>query len=563
MLKNLQILQLSMKKTYLLLFLILLSSCGVRKSIKHLPETDDYNQEIPKPIQHSPTIFTYNDNFLFKNKQNNLWEMYVEGDALQRGLIMGSLSDSLIKKQEHVFFGKIKEMVPSRFKQRMLRQFLKYYNRKLYLNVSEEYQTEIYGLSQYAADSLEYIAPKYLRTLYLHGAHDIGHALSDLSLVGCTSFAVWGENSADGSLLIGRNLDFYAGDEFAKDKVVYFIKPDLGHPYMSVSWPGMIGVVSGMNLEGLSVTINAGKSDIPWVAKTPISILAREILQYAKNIDEAIAIAKKREVFVSESIMIGSAADKKAVIIEISPDNFGVYDVENSSKIVCANHFQSATYADDENNKKQILESHSKYRFDRMSGLLAENKKITPQEAVTILRTTSGLKNEPLGYGNEKSLNQLLAHHGIVFKPEQRLVWISANPYQLGEFVCYDLNKVFGKKIEQRKLVTMAESKMNIAKDPFLETKAYKDYEKFKLESKEIDKALAAKTKLSDAQIASFQALNPDFWEVYYKAGKYYQQQKEFAKAATNFEKALTKEITTLPDEKEVRKQLGKVKKRQ
>lgn len=551
-----------MKKIILVFFVIALSSCGVRKSIKHLPETKNYNQEFPKTVKHSPSIFTYNDNFLFKNQQNNLWEMYVEGDALQRGLIMGSLSDSLIKKQEHVFFDKIREIVPSKFKQRLLRQFLKVYNRKLYLNVPEEFQSEIYGLSHYSSDSLDYVAPKYLRTLYLHGAHDIGHALNDLSLVGCTSFAVWGENSADGSLLIGRNLDFYAGDEFAKDKVVYFIKPELGHPFMSVSWPGMIGVVSGMNLEGLSVTINAAKSDIPWVAKTPISILAREILQYAKNIDEAIAIAKKREVFVSESIMIGSAFDKKAVIIEVSPDNFGIYEVENSSKIVCANHFQSENYADDKNNKVQILESHSKYRFDRMKELLGANKKITPEETASILRNTSGLKNEPLGYGNEKSLNQLLSHHGIIFKPEQRLVWISANPYQLGEFVCYDLNKVFGKKVEQRKLVTMAESKMNIAKDPFLETEAYLNYEKFKLKSIEISKVISEKKILSDIEIDDFIALNPDFWEVYYKAGKYYQQQKNYAKAIANFEKALTKEITTVPDEKEVRKQLDKVKRK-
>ena len=38
---------------------------------------------------------------------------------------------------------------------------------------------------------------------------------------------------------------------------------------------------------------------------------------------------------------------------------------------------------------------------------------------------------------------------------------------------------------------------------------------------------------------------------------------KNYAKAILNFEIALTKEITTLPDEKEVRKQLEKVKKRQ
>ncbi|HEU0136075.1 MAG TPA: C45 family peptidase [Flavobacterium sp.] len=553
-----------MKKILLCLITVsIFTACGVSRSVHHKPQTDGYNQQVPVVTKHSPTTFTSGDNFLFKNKQNNLWEMYVDGDALQRGLLMGSLGDSLVKKQEAVFFNKIRQIIPSTFKQRLLRQFLKIYNRKLYLNVSEEYQTEIFGLSKYASEDFEYVAPKYLRTLYLHGAHDIGHALTDLSLVGCTSFAVWGDQSADGSLLIGRNLDFYAGDKFAEDKVVYFMKPEKGHPYMSVSWPGMIGVVSGMNLEGLTVTINAGKSDVPWSAKTPISILAREILQYAKNIDEAIAIAKQREVFVSESIMIGSAIDKKAILIEVSPQHFGVYEVPNTPKLVCSNHFQSETYKDDKNNQKHIVDSHSKYRYDRMEELLTENGKIDTKEAVAILRDTDGLNDLKIGYGNEKSLNQLLAHHAIVFKPEQRLVWISANPYQLGEFVCYDLNKVFAKKIEQRKLVTMAETNMNIPKDPFLETQAYKNYEKYRAESHKFDEVLKDKDAvLTDQYIVEYKALNPEYWWVYYQAATYYQQKKQYDKALANYQVALTKEITTLPEKLEIEKQVKKLRRK-
>ena len=83
---------------------------------------------------------------------------------------------------------------------------------------------------------------------------------------------------------------------------------------MSVSWPGMIGVVSGMNEKGITVTINAAKSDIPLTAKTPISFVSKEIKQFGCNIDEAIEIAKRREVFVSESILVGSSSDNKAVI---------------------------------------------------------------------------------------------------------------------------------------------------------------------------------------------------------------------------------------------------------
>ncbi|WP_394759739.1 C45 family autoproteolytic acyltransferase/hydolase, partial [Flavobacterium sp.] len=266
------------------LFLLMVFSCGTSKSLHHKPELVGYNNAIPVVNKKSNTFFLAGNNSLFKNKQN-LWELYVEGDALERGLAFGSLSDSLLKKQETVFFSKIKDIVPSEFKQKLLRNFLKWYNRKLYLNVPEEYKTEIYGISQYSSHDFDNIAPPYLRSLYLHGAHDIGHALQDLALVGCSSFAAWGDKSEDGSLILGRNFDFYAGDDFAKDKIVAFVNPKQGYPFMMVTWAGMIGACSGMNNEGLTITINAGKSKIPLIAKTPISILTREILQYAKNID--------------------------------------------------------------------------------------------------------------------------------------------------------------------------------------------------------------------------------------------------------------------------------------
>ncbi|WP_228437866.1 C45 family autoproteolytic acyltransferase/hydolase [Chryseobacterium sp. 7] len=543
-----------------MIFCFFLTSCGISKSLKHIPDVKEYSLEVPKVNKINDSTFSYNQNYLTKNKQQ-LWELYIKGNPLQLGYNNGALTQSLMQKQESIFFSKVEGFVPSKFKQRLLRGFLKWYNRKMYLNVREDYQAELYGLSQYSSDQYDFIAPKYLRNLYLHGAHDIGHAMQDLAMVGCSSLAVWNENTEDGDLLIGRNFDFYVGDDFAKNKLVEFVQPEEGIPYMSVSWPGMIGVVSGMNKEGITVTINAGKSKIPLTAKTPISFVTREILQYAKNIDDAIAIAKKRKVFVSESILVGSAADKNAVIIEVSPKNFGVYKVQNTSKILCTNHFQSEAYKDDKRNLKQIEESHSEYRYEKLQELLQEEKKITPEKMASILRNRSGLQDKSIGYGNEKALNQLLAHHAVIFSPQKKWVWVSSNPYQLGEFVCYDLNEIFsGKNVGQS---LQAKTEFNIIRDPFVDSKEFKNYELSKMYGKEINAAVNDKnTLLTDDVITSYKAMNPDFWLVYYQSGKYYFNKKEYSKAKTEFEKALTKEITTVPDRENVEKYLKKTLKK-
>ena len=324
----------------------------------------------------------------------------------------------------------------------------------------------------------------------------------------------------------------------------------------------MIGAVSGMNNEGLTVTINAGKSKIPLVAKTPISLVTREILQYAKNIDEAIAIAKKRAVFVSESIMVGSAADHKAVILEVSPKKFGVYEVPNSNQLICSNHFQSSAYKTDARNQYQIANSHSRYRYQRMEQLIGATPKLDPPGAAAILRNKDGLNDLQLGYGNEKALNQLRAHHAVIFKPEKRLVWVSSNPYQLGEFVCYDLNKVFGADSNGTHGFSVQYGDLNIPKDTFADSPAYFAFQVYKTEDKKMDRFLKSENGLDTIFANNYIASNPDFWEVYYKLGKYYYGQKEYKQATKFFETALTKEITTVPDKQKTEKYLKKSKRK-
>lgn len=540
--------------------LLLLSSCGANRISKRFVKSFHEEQDTVRVLQNQDSLRVLsNKDYLIRNRYNT-WELYVSGSPYVLGNRTGLLMDELFRKQQQIFMDKLETLVPTRFKRKLVSSFIHWYGRRLDDYIPKPYLEEMYGLSAHLKNAYPYAGDNFSLTLFMHAAHDLGHAMRDLAIVGCSSVASWGNNTADGKLLIGRNFDFYIGDEFAENKVVAFVRPQKGIPFMSVSWPGMIGVVSGMNKEGLTVTMNAGKSTIPLSAKKPISILAREILERASNIAEAVQVAQEAKSFVSESLMIGSAKDGKAVLLEISPKNFGIYEVENGTQLICTNHFQSDTYLRDERNMAHIRESHSQYRYDRMKELLSRTPKLTAETMASILRNRQGVADEDIGMGNDKSLNHLLAHHSIIFKPEDRLVWVSNAPYQLGAFTAYDLNKIFVD--EPVRAITHGIDSLTIREDPFLKTTGYRAYEQYRCEVDEIENAIKNGNEILEHRLINFKEFNPDLWLVYYIAGKYWYSRGEFEKAANELNIALKKEIPTVQAKEELEKLWKKANKR-
>ncbi len=367
-------------------------------------------------------------------------------------------------------------------------------------------------------------------------------------LVGCTSFATWGNRSVDSQLILGRNFDFYVGDEFAKNKIIAFYKPTHGIPFMSVTWGGFTGVVSGMNQEGLTVTINANKSDIPTGAATPVSLVAREILQYASNIEEAVMIAKKRKMFVSESFMVGSAKDNKAVVIEKTPNELDVL-YSNTDEILCTNHYQSKLLENQKLNVVQMHQSASMYRYARLKELLSVHPKNSPEITAQILRDFKGKNNADIGLTNEKALNQFIAHHSVIFEPQKKLVWVSSTPWQLGEYVCYDLNKIFSTKPPSPGDV--AETNLNIPADTLLQTLTYKHIQQYlELEQKHI------RHQEIDPNILV--SINPTYYDTYRIAGDIFAERMNHQQAILMYQKALSCEIATLDEKEAIEEKLKK-----
>lgn len=496
-----------------------------------------------------------------KKADSGLWEMYLEGDGYERGVAHGRLAKELVQQQETYFVASIKKIIPSDFYLRFLKYFVGWFNRDLDTYITDEYKQEIYGVSQSASEEFDYIGTNYQRILNYHAAHDIGHALQDKNMVvGCTSFAVWNGDAEDSVLTVGRNFDFYVGDDFAKDKIVCFYNPTKGHKFMTITWAGFTGAVSGMNMEGLTVTINAAKSQPPLASATPISLVAREILQYASTIDEAFAIAKKRQTFVSESILIGSAKDNRSALIEKSPAKTVLFTPEGNH-LICTNHFQSKEFANDELNVKQIKESASAYRYKRMEELLGQSPAMDISEAAYILRDRFGVGDADIGLGNEKAVNQLLAHHSVIFQPSKKLAWVSTAPFQLGAYVCYNLDSVFAVFPQMNELDELTVDSLEIDEDEFVDSKEFENFLLFKNIKNQVQEGLKMdEFNMNRDAVYTFEQSNPEYYLTYSLLGDYYVKNGQPHEAEICYEIALSKEIATGKEKKEIEEKLNKLR---
>ena len=473
---------------------------------------------------------------LIKNKWG-VWEMYLKGSPYDRGVKYGELGLDLIQKQEGVFVDQINHFVPNTLFQKFLKILIGIFNRNIVDHIPEEFLHELYGVSHAFNPDYNYISSGFMRILNYHAAHDLGHALNDYSIVGCTSFGVLDTSNGEESLLIGRNFDFYVGDDFSQEKLLLFLDPKDGYSFASYSWAGFMGVASGMNEKGLSVTINSARSSPPTSAKTPISILAREILQYSKNIEEAISIALKREVFVSEVIMVGSSEDGSIALIEKSPSKMGVYHMEGN-RIICSNHFQSSTFKEDDMNVLNIKSSESMSRYERVRELIPENGKISLEGAVAVLRDQHGAGGDTLGMGNPQAINQLISHHSVVFDNNNTTIYVSTSDWQLGSYVGYDLKNVF--ETGEINVIDTVPASL------FLKSNNFESFITFKRISKQILDCTYSGTSLDSETINDFINSNSESYMTYELLGDYYLRRGEVKPADMMFNLSLTKNLPSL-----------------
>ena len=146
-----------------------------------------------------------------------------------------------------------------------------------------------------------------------------------------SSIAGWGDKTADGSLIIARDLDFGApGDLLDRSSLLIAYQPRrfVENSWLAVSWPGVIGCLTGMSEQGAGAALDLGNyepdlDDLlleldgtyvpPPFYYTPITLalrlgLERRSLRFPDPIDNVVRIISRIHIAGSFDIHLFSAA---------------------------------------------------------------------------------------------------------------------------------------------------------------------------------------------------------------------------------------------------------------
>jgi len=171
---------------------------------------------------------------------------------------------------------------------------------------------------------------------------DIQALHSFIYLASCSGTAAFGKATKDGQLVQTRSLDFIltfidpeTETPMQNNSMVVVYKPQGEIPFVSFSWPGVLGSVGGMNAKGISVSEMSLPSKYESPAGMSMVFRVKQTLARAENLDQAISIMSSKPLEGGYNFLVGDGKIPSAVAIEMDAKNcyVGGFDsaAENNS----------------------------------------------------------------------------------------------------------------------------------------------------------------------------------------------------------------------------------------
>ncbi len=379
----------------------------------------------------------------WSSHERGIWEFHLEGEPFALGYAHGRLGTRLLMDTEEYMFGEMRRYVPSTLALSAIRMGVLLRYRKLPEHITPLLRLEMAGMAEGQPDQHGDFLPIYHRIVFYHALHDIMQMLEHSPMLGCTALTAGRGATKDGHMLIGRNFDFEGPPIFDREKAVLLFKPAGKLAFASVAWAGMLGVVTGLNVAGVYVSVNALRSEDKSQSGVPVELLLRQVLESAHTLDEAIAIIKQQPVLVPDLYLIADGKSGESAVVERSPTRATVRRSTDSRDLLAlANHALTPEFAGDKESERLRTEMTSGSRMTRMQELIdRQHGQLDALGVQAILRDKRGPGDQTLGLGNRSALDAIIATHSVVVDATALVLWVGVGPHALGRYVGFDLRR--------------------------------------------------------------------------------------------------------------------------
>ncbi len=433
-----------------LLLALCASVLGAHFAIGCAAELEPPKVEVPagEVARPKPGVRTFGASSV--RERGDILEVRLSGTPEQIGYGHARLLYDEMVENEGILLGEFERTVSLGLARTLLLDLAQLRYRAVDQGMSEDRRREIAaGALGFSPDPCTRVFPTYQRFVYLNALYDISLSFEHSPLIGCTSFTLSGAAAVDGEALLARAFDFEVNEIFDRKKAVFLVRETGKLPFASVAWPGLVGVVTGMNAEGVALVVHGGRAGEPRAEGEPVVHALRRVLQSAKTTDEAVRALGERGAMVSHIVIATDAAGKSAAIERVPGEPPHVRWLPERAAV--SNHFEGPAAGDPKNQRVRERTSTLDRRA-RADELLSElDGPAGVPDLVRMLRDRRGAQGKSLELGDRRAIDALIATHGVVMNARRRELWVSESPHLLGRFVLFDLKTLLGESYDPLK----------------------------------------------------------------------------------------------------------------
>lgn len=184
-------------------------------------------------------------------------------------------------------------------------------------SLSEEAQIKVKAFSPNIPSILPFIPANYIQEMegIAKGANvpflDILWLNLFPEMFHCCAVTVRGRASTDSSLYHARLLDYAVGKNLQSSAILLVAEPENAIPFLSVTYAGFIGCITGMNAEKISIGEIGGLGYGKWDGM-PMSFLLRSLLEKASSLEDAQTILSTAKRTCEYYYIIGDGKTNKS-----------------------------------------------------------------------------------------------------------------------------------------------------------------------------------------------------------------------------------------------------------